>query len=89
MKSSKPARDAKFDADTRLRSVGEAEYDSPLESIGEAIGEVVTGGLVGDRSAAGGIGPAAAEDDRGPGVSDRGDTRKRPVSRRQGPTSER
>ena len=84
MKSSKPARDAKLDADTRLRSLGETDDDSPLESMGEAIGEVVTGGLVGDRSATGGVGPAAAEDDL-----PNGDTRKRPVARRQGPSSER
>ena len=88
MKSSKPARDAKFDADTRLRSLGETDNDSPLESMGEAIGEVVTGGLVGDRSATGGIGPAAAEDDL-PSADVNGDTRKRPVSRRQGPSPER
>ena len=96
MKSSKPARDARFDADTRLRSLGDNDNDSdndsnddsPLESMGEAIGEVVTGGLVGDRSATGGIGPAAAEDDL-PSADVHGDTRKRPVARRQGPSSGR
>jgi len=54
----------------------------------EDVGEVVTGGLVGDRSATGGIGPAAAEDDL-PSADINGDTRKRPVARRQGPSSER